>query len=199
MYYWNSPALAQMASKTCFILNKKESALQWMQYENKTWVLWVRYCSFSSRYCPQWDDSYRQSEKNVTLGSWHWRQSCFKDLLWGIFFLWRSAPSLSVDGTGDEQNTQIPGLVSMQGSAVCLSWLKLPSTCWFPAVERGPWLVLHWGFQGCEKEVCSRTSPFSLQMNLPPYKNTNTIFPNSGFREIRVTTKANEGGGKILG
>lgn len=54
MYYWNSPALAQMASKTCYILNKKESALQWMQYENKTWFLWVRYCSFSSRYCPQW-------------------------------------------------------------------------------------------------------------------------------------------------
>ena len=156
-----------------------------MQYENKTWLLWVKYCSFYSCRCPQQDDSSRRSEKNLTLGSWHWGRSCFEDLLVGIFFPWHSALGLSMDGIGGGQNLQIAWRVSTQGSTPCLGLLKLPSTCWFPAVERAPRLLLHLGLQGCEKEVCSRRSPVYLHMNLPSYKNTKTIFSNSGSGKIR--------------
>lgn len=185
MYHWNSPPLVQTASKTCFILNKKESALQWMQYENKTWLLWVRYCSFYSCRCPQWDDSSRYSEKNLTLGSRSWGRSCFEDLLVGIFFLWHSALGLSVDGIGGGQNTRITCLGSMQGSTPCLGLLELPSTCRFPAVERAPWLLLPLGLQGCEEEFRSRRSPVCLHVNLPSYENTKTIFTNLGSGKIR--------------
>lgn len=145
MYHWNSPALVQTPSKACFILNKKGNALQWMQYKNKTWLLWVRYCSFYARCCPQWDDSSRHSEKNLTLGSWRWGRSCFEDLLVGIVLPWHSALGLSVAGIGGGQNTQIACLVLMQGSTPCLGLLKLASMCRFPAVERGRGLPIWCG------------------------------------------------------
>lgn len=159
MYHWNSPVLIQAASKTRFIPNKKESALQWMQYENKTWLLWVKYCSFYSCCCPQWDDSSRHSEKNLTLDSWRWGQSCFKDLLVGIFFSRHEAPSLSVDGIG---GGQYPNCLA-QGSTPCLGLLKLPSTCWYPAVGEGSLAVVApgppgmWGGGLQQEEPCFPT------------------------------------------
>lgn len=199
MHHWNSPALVQADSKLCFILNKKESALQWMQYENKPWLLWVKYCSFYSYCCPQWDESSRNSEKNLTLGSWCWGQNCFKDLLVGIFFLWHSPLGLSVDLVGGGQNTQMAWRVLMQGSNPCLGLLKLPSMCWFPAVEWAPWLLLHLGLQECEEEDCTRRSPVCLHMNLPSYKNAKTIITYSGSGKVMEQTIANNRGGRIQG
>lgn len=151
-------------------------------HSNETWFLWVRYCSFYPCCCPQWDDSSRQSAKNLTLSSWHWEAKTFwgswtfsscEIQLWACLWM---APQMG-------RISKIPGLFWCED----LPWHA--AGAWNVLISckgtGSPDVLVGGSLQGWKEKVCSRSSHASLSTSLLSCKNTAVTFTNLGSGEVR--------------